>query len=176
VKTLRNFGKCLPVDTDGTAVPSWSCSQAASKPVWHTIPLLYVQWKTPDDGQGNYPKHIEFHSKNRFEKLVHLVGFIIRNLTRCAVTWTSDLSWRTYCIVCNRWMSPETCAFSVLVCSPGIYVRDALGLPSLVSVVIQGKCCNRGDVLCIPSVVINYRLYLHYLLAYHLKIPCRQQY
>ena len=24
------------------------------------------------------PKHVEFHSKNKFEKLVHLVGFVIR--------------------------------------------------------------------------------------------------
>ena len=48
-----------------------------SKPVWH-IPLLCVQWKTPDDGQRNCPKHVEFYSKNKFEKLVHLVGFIIR--------------------------------------------------------------------------------------------------
>ena len=54
-------------------VPSWSCSQA----VWH-IPLLCVQWKTPDDGQRNCPKHVEFYLKNKFEKLVHLVGFIIR--------------------------------------------------------------------------------------------------
>jgi len=34
---------------------------------------------TADDGQRNRPKHVEFHSKNKFEKLVHLVGFIIRN-------------------------------------------------------------------------------------------------
>jgi len=54
-------------------VPSWSCSQA----VWH-IRLLCVQWKTPDDGQRNCPKHVEFYSKNKLEKLVHLVGFIIR--------------------------------------------------------------------------------------------------
>ena len=53
------------------------CSQAVSKPVWH-IPLLCVQWKTPDDGQRNCPKHVEFHSKNKFEKSVHLAGFIIR--------------------------------------------------------------------------------------------------
>jgi len=26
--------------------PSWSCSQAVSKHVWH-IPLLCLQWKTP---------------------------------------------------------------------------------------------------------------------------------
>jgi len=34
--------------------------------------------KTPDDGQRNCPKHVEFHSKNKFEKTVHLVGFITR--------------------------------------------------------------------------------------------------
>jgi hypothetical protein len=60
-------------------VPSWSCSQAVSKSVWH-IPLLYVLWKTDDDWQRNCPKHGEFHSKNKFEKLVHLVGFIIRKI------------------------------------------------------------------------------------------------
>jgi hypothetical protein len=56
---------------------SWSSSQAVSKPVWH-IPLLCVQWKTLDDVQRNCPKHVEFYSKNKFEKLVHLVCFIIR--------------------------------------------------------------------------------------------------
>ena len=45
--------------------------------VWH-IPLPCVKWKTPDDGQRNCPKHVEFYSKNKYEKLVHLVGFIIR--------------------------------------------------------------------------------------------------
>ena len=34
--------------------------------------------KTPGDGRRNCPKHVEFYSKNKFEKLVHLVGFIIR--------------------------------------------------------------------------------------------------
>jgi len=38
--------------------------------------------------RGTVRKHVEFHSKNKFEKLVHLVGFIIRNLARCTVTWT----------------------------------------------------------------------------------------
>ena len=66
-----------------------ACLQAVKKPVWH-IPLLCVHWKTPDDGQRNCPKHEEFPSKNKFEKLVHLVGFIIRNLSRCTVTWTSN--------------------------------------------------------------------------------------
>jgi len=41
------------------------------------MPLLHIQKKT-DGGQGNCPKHVEFYSKNKFQKLVHLVGFIIR--------------------------------------------------------------------------------------------------
>jgi len=34
--------------------------------------------KTPDGRRRNYQKHVEFYSKNKFEKLVHVVGFIIR--------------------------------------------------------------------------------------------------
>jgi hypothetical protein len=33
--------------------------------------------KTTDDGQRNCPKHVEFYSKNKFEKLVRIIGFII---------------------------------------------------------------------------------------------------
>jgi len=42
-------------------------------------PLLWVQWKTPVDGRWKSPKHLKFYSKNKFEKLVHLVGFIVRS-------------------------------------------------------------------------------------------------
>jgi len=41
----------------------------------YTIAVCTV--KTSDDGQRNCPKHVEFYSKNKFEKLVHLVGLII---------------------------------------------------------------------------------------------------
>ena len=44
---------------------------------------MCAQWKTPDDGQRNCPKHVEFYSKNKFEKLVHVVGFIIRIMSDC---------------------------------------------------------------------------------------------
>jgi len=40
--------------------------------------LLCIQYQTTDDGQKTCPKHVEFYSKNKVEKLVHLVGFIIR--------------------------------------------------------------------------------------------------
>jgi len=69
-------------------VPSWSCSQVINKPVWH-IPLLCVQRKTPDDGQRNCLKHVDFDSKNKFEKLMHLVGFVKRNVSQYTVIWTS---------------------------------------------------------------------------------------
>ena len=42
----------------------------------YTIAVCTV--KTPDDRQRNCPKHVEFYSKNKFEILVHLVGFTIR--------------------------------------------------------------------------------------------------
>ena len=80
---------------------SWSRSQAVSKPVWH-IPSLCVQWKTPDDGQRNCPKHVEFYSKNKCEKSVHLVGFIIRIHTEHSTLKISHevvknlLSYQTY--------------------------------------------------------------------------------
>jgi len=56
-------------------VPSWSCCQQIY--MTYTIGVC-VQWKTADDGQRNCPKYVEFYSQNKFEKLVHLVGFIIR--------------------------------------------------------------------------------------------------
>ena len=50
-----------------------SCQQTCTT---YTIAVCTV--KTLDDGQRNCPKHVEFYSKNKFEKSVHLVGFIIR--------------------------------------------------------------------------------------------------
>jgi len=51
------FADSLREGSGWNSVPSWSCSQAVRKPVWH-IPLLCVQWKTPYDGQRNCPKHV----------------------------------------------------------------------------------------------------------------------
>ena len=54
------------MSADSLRAGSASYSQAVNKPVWH-IPLLCVQWKTPDNGQRNCPNHVEFHSKNKSE-------------------------------------------------------------------------------------------------------------
>jgi len=39
---------------------------------------LCIQYRTPDDGHNTHPKNVDFCSKNKFEKLVHLFGFITR--------------------------------------------------------------------------------------------------
>jgi hypothetical protein len=62
-------------DQDGTPIHPDPTRKLSAKPVWYR-PLLCVQWKVPDDGQRNCPKHVEFNFKNKFEKLVHIVGFI----------------------------------------------------------------------------------------------------
>jgi hypothetical protein len=71
------------------AVPSWSCSQAVNKPVWY-IPLLYVQWKTPDDEQRNCPKHVEFHFKIIYREISGSSWFYCKKfcsiLTHCIYT------------------------------------------------------------------------------------------
>ena len=50
-----------------------SCQQTC---MTYTIAVCTV--KTPDDGQRNCPKHVEFCSKNKFENSVDIVGFIIK--------------------------------------------------------------------------------------------------
>jgi len=71
-------------------------SQAVSKPVWH-IPLLCVQWKTPDDGQRNCLKHVKLNSKNNFEKLVHLVVIFYEFITmHCHLNVKLDYKQNTF--------------------------------------------------------------------------------
>jgi len=43
IRSLFTVHSDFEQDQDETAVPSWSCSKAVYKPVWH-IPLLSVQW------------------------------------------------------------------------------------------------------------------------------------
>ena len=58
-----------------TAVPSWSCSKAVYKSVWH-IPLLSVQWINSWWWTEELSETCRVSWQNKFVKLVHLVGFI----------------------------------------------------------------------------------------------------
>jgi len=69
--------------------------------------LLCVQCKTPDDGQKTFPKHVEFYSKNKFEKLVHLVCFIIRItlykfIRHCLCIYGMYISYKAHCYINGR--------------------------------------------------------------------------
>ena len=70
--------RTVPLSIIGVFFTVHTAMVYVSKPVWHIL-LLCVQWrKTSGDGQSNCPNHVEFYSKNKFEKLVNVVGFIIR--------------------------------------------------------------------------------------------------
>ena len=62
---------------DGTAVPSRPCSKAVHKPIWR-IPLLSVQWINSWWWKEELPETCRVSCQNKFVKLVHLFGFIIK--------------------------------------------------------------------------------------------------
>jgi len=57
---------------------NWFRPDPARKMLYDIYHCFVYSKKTPDDGQRNCPKQVKFYSKNKFEKLVQLVGFIIR--------------------------------------------------------------------------------------------------
>ena len=59
--------------------------------LFHICLLPYVQSWTPGDGWRYHPKHVQCHSKiNKFDTLVHLVGFTIGIILRCTALWMSN--------------------------------------------------------------------------------------
>ena len=55
----------------------WSCSKAVYKPVWH-IPVPSMQWINSWCWAEELSETCRVPCQNKFEKLVHLVGFIIK--------------------------------------------------------------------------------------------------
>jgi hypothetical protein len=70
-----------------------------------TTPLLCIQWKIPDDGQSKRLKHVEFHFKNKFENLMHLAGFIIRNFKM--MHGHMNVTFITLCILAQSLMGSQ---------------------------------------------------------------------
>ena len=60
---------------DGTGLDLTLLASCQQTCMAYTIAMCTV--RTLDDGQRNCPKHVEFYSKIKFEKSVHLVGFIV---------------------------------------------------------------------------------------------------
>jgi hypothetical protein len=60
------------------AVPSWSCSKAVYKTVWH-IPVPSVHWINSWWWAEELPETCRVSCRSKYGKLVHLVDFIIKN-------------------------------------------------------------------------------------------------
>jgi len=58
-------------------VPSWSCSKALYKPVWH-LPMLSVQWINCWWWTDELSETCRVSCRSKSGKLVHLVGFITK--------------------------------------------------------------------------------------------------
>jgi hypothetical protein len=83
---IRHWYMPCKFDDSFQARPSWSCLKAVIKPAWH-VPVPNVQWKTPDDGQRNCPRHVEFLGKNKFGKLVRLLVLLKRKNSLSVSQW-----------------------------------------------------------------------------------------
>jgi len=74
-----------------------------------------------DDGQRKCSKHVEFYSKNKFEELVHLVGFIIRRHIYI-LTDIHDEANKPFLLFCERTLKPVNCVvlmgtvYKVIIC------------------------------------------------------------
>jgi len=107
-----------------------------------TNTVLCVQWKNPDGGQRNCPKHVEFYSKNKFKKLLHLVDFIIR-----FITMHSHLN-RKFSILCVAWKrSQSNRYFYYFELSRSYVVVDYSVFCSLDLGYIRGKESLQGPAL-----------------------------
>jgi hypothetical protein len=101
-------------------VPSWSCSKAVCKSVWH-MPLPSVQWINSWWWTEELSETRRVSCQNKFVKLVHLVGFIIKksvtmhghtNVKKCHevctsiwehVLWNNLRCYNLAFLFCFRW-------------------------------------------------------------------------
>jgi len=75
-------------------VSSWCCSKAVYKLVWR-IPLLNVQWINSWWWTDELSETCRFSCQNKFVKLVHLVGFIIKKFVTMHGHMNVKKLWRT---------------------------------------------------------------------------------
>jgi len=80
--------RCILQDQNGTAIPSWSCSKAVYKLVWH-ISLLILQWINSWWWTDELSEPCRVSCQNKFVKLVHLVGFIKKKFSQIYI-----INWR----------------------------------------------------------------------------------
>jgi len=122
------------------------CWQLTSRIRTESVPLLCVQWKIPDDRQRNCPKHVEFYSKNELEKLVPLVGFLIRAY-QMVVYFSFWRVWivSTVFILCSLLQHFNSISMQKFLCKLGLQEQFFIVLVTVAS------CGIRSSNLCIAS-------------------------
>ena len=96
--------------------------------------------KIPDDGQRNCPKHVHTYSKNKFQKLMCLVGFVIRDVSQylfcvfqlaskaiciCGVAFFCQASWSVYTTCrANSWSSYSVRWVTLLWCMDSLQQKS----------------------------------------------------
>jgi hypothetical protein len=102
--------------TEIHGVPSWSCSKAVYRSVWH-IPLLSLQWINSWWCTEELSETCRISWQNHFLKLVHLVGFIIKKAVLCLL----KLAFSTSVLIGLRFplMTSRREASSCLACTVG---------------------------------------------------------
>ena len=122
---------CRQKDQDGITVPSWSCSTAAYKSVWY-IPLLSVQWINSWWWTDELSETCRVSCQNKFVKLVHLVGFIIKKF------------WQLFWGDCG--MCRDKCNYDVVVRPWCVYAMK-FKLGRISEVVFRLKCLARSSTI-----------------------------
>jgi len=114
--------------------------------------VIQVCWELTADGQRNCPKHVEFYSKNKFEKSVHLVGFIIRIYR---VYFCRFL----FLLLCNVYRHNNSLWYYIIVIqlripiSPGEYLFDSEHKS------VAGQCrhtCDNNGLRCQPDYPLSH--------------------
>jgi len=78
------------------SVPSWSCSKAGFKPVWH-IPVPSVQWINFWWWTDELSETCRVSCRSKFGKLVHFVGFIIKKSEIIRLFYLPEIVIQTLC-------------------------------------------------------------------------------
>jgi hypothetical protein len=114
------FADSLRAGTGWNSVPSWSCLQAVRYTgMTYIIAVCTVKYSWRWTEELSETNRASF--QNKTEKLVHLVGFIIRNariVSRCTVTWRSNsdtaIVMQYYCLQQQQYhlSDPSYCRYS----------------------------------------------------------------
>jgi hypothetical protein len=131
---------------------SYSLRAGSGRSVLILLASCMTYTYTPNDGQRNCPKHEEFYSKNKFEKLVHLVGFIVRK--KLNLLFEIQVQVIVECLMWVQPISKETVLTGQMATAFKPTFRWCWDMNSR-HLIIVFRCLQRGQRSC--SLGFNFR-------------------